>query len=373
MKKLILLMLLVLPFISTVSASSYTAEVQVGQLYYPGNIIEAIIITRLDTQPVNSSLVIDLMCPNKTMKTMAYENLTGGHPTGVYKTSYFFGNNTSVGLYTIYVNASYGANNTAGIGSFLVSRNTTGLDGYLDDINTTVSTLDDDIATLETDINSIQTRIDEIFSITRWIREDTTELVNNNFTITGTVDGINGTLIDINETLLALTTKLDKVRFDVDEVKNTLNTETDVDEFTQQASLIVLVAILVGILYLVARGKSKVIVKTTSPVPTQALNPLKPIGNFGTSFIPDTPRATKSDKLSIEDQAEVIIQKQNTLTDALNLQVSKFKEGLERVMRIRDSLGSGKSAPTRISPEKQALINKINETKRVMNGGEGQP
>jgi len=187
----------------TISRCYITVNVDVGTIYFRGEIAEFYIQTSIWGKPVDVSTITAKLYSRGTLQ-LDLTPLVTHVDTGLYRINYTISPTASTGIWLLTVEANYFTLTGTNIKSFQISSTLTSWDAQLTSINNGIATIQTDVGTIRINLTDLKA---EIVSIENGMATVSTTLGN----VTARLSAINATVIDIQKGLVTVSTTLGNV------------------------------------------------------------------------------------------------------------------------------------------------------------------
>jgi len=206
----------------TVARTTLEVSVEVGSIYFRGEVAEFYVLVSSLGKPVDAELTAMLLYGGTIYEDLSAKVTRVG--TGLYRIPYTVPADASPGTYALVVEASYLSLRGAALESFLLSSTLTGWNALLVNINGTVGTLKTDAGLIKVQLDAINAKLISIEGRTATVQTDigtvTTDIDNLQLRVTS----IDGTVATIQTTLGTIKGTVTSIQGDVATIKTDVGT-----------------------------------------------------------------------------------------------------------------------------------------------------
>jgi len=266
----------------TVSRWYITVNIDVGTIYFRGEIAEFYIQTSIWGKPADVSTITAKLYFGGTLQ-QDLTSLVTRIDTGLYRISYSISPTASEGLWLLTVEANYLALSGTSIKGFQISSTLTGWNAQLTsisngiatiqtdvgiikvniaDLNATIVSISNGIATIQTDLGTIKTSLSAINAAIVGVQLGIVTISTSVGNVMTSLSDINATVIDIKDGIATLSTDLGEVKVSVDqlgtdttEVKNRLPVDTGTINTVLYVAIILAAISAILLIYMLIKGR----------------------------------------------------------------------------------------------------------------------
>jgi len=183
----------------TVARTTLEVSVEVGSIYFRGEVAEFYILVSSLGKPIDSELTVTLYYGGTIYEDLSAKVTQVG--TGLYRVPYTVPADASPGTYALVVEASYLTLRGVALESFLLSSTLTGRNALLVNIDGTVGTVKTDTGLIKVQLDAINAKLVSIEGRTATIDSVIGVIRTDVDTIDANIDTIDGTVVTINSVL----------------------------------------------------------------------------------------------------------------------------------------------------------------------------
>jgi len=210
----------------TVTRTTLEVSVDVGAIYFRGEVAEFYVLVSSLGKPVDAELSAMLYYGGAVYEDLSLKVAHIG--TGLYRIPYAVSADAFPGTYALVVEVSYLSLRGVALESFLLSSTLTGWNALLVNINGTVGTLKTDIGLVKVQLDAINAKLVIIEGRTATIDSAVGVIQTDVDTINASVCSLDGTIVTINSCLGSVQQDIALINGEVNAIEGTLATiQTD--------------------------------------------------------------------------------------------------------------------------------------------------